>query len=173
VTDKLYVFFDTEFTSINPINDQALISIGLVTDEGREFYAELSDTWQESMCSAFVQDNVLPLLEGGDALLLEAQLALQLKEWIEGSGAGEVVLVSDAPQFDWPWVCELFEYHGQWPKNLRRECRRVQFRDERHMHRFNSGLASFWQTHREKQHHALWDAKALKFAWQYSVRKPT
>ncbi len=173
MTDKLHVFFDTEFTSINAMGEQALISIGLVTDEGWEFYAELSDTWQEDMCSAFVQDTVLPLLEGGDALLLEAQLALRLRDWVEGLGSDEVVLVSDAPQFDWPWVAKLFEYHGQWPVNLKRECRQVQFTDERHMHRFNSGLASFWHTHSDKQHHALWDAKALKFAWQYSVRKPT
>ena len=60
------IFFDTEFTGL--IIDPRLISIGLVSEDGREFYAELSDTYQGSQCDQFVQEAVLPRLQGGDAL---------------------------------------------------------------------------------------------------------
>ena len=41
----MQVFFDTEFSSLNKKNGHRyLISIGCVAHDGREFYAELSDT---------------------------------------------------------------------------------------------------------------------------------
>jgi hypothetical protein len=163
------VFFDTEFTTLDQ-SERALISIGLVTEAGREFYAELSDTWQKNMCSNFVIDTVLPLLEGGEARLLEAQLALRLREWIDGLGADEVVLVSDAPAVDWPLIEKVFEHHRQWPANLKRECDWLQFEDERQRHRYNYGLAFWWQGRTHLQHHALNDARAMKMAWKFTVR---
>ncbi len=165
------VFFDTEFTSINPHVDQALISVGLVTVDGREFYAELSDTWQKSMCSTFVLNTVLPLLDGGGARLVEAQVALLLREWIEGLGADEVVLASDAPQFDWHWIAEIFEYHDQWPQNLRRRPNRAYFRHPQHQDRFDLALTEYWQKNGERQHHALVDARSLRYAWHITNRK--
>ncbi len=45
------VFLDTEYTNIS---QPALISIGLVADDGREFYAELTDGWLACDCSPFV-----------------------------------------------------------------------------------------------------------------------
>jgi len=46
------VFFDTEFTKFRTVDDEPkLISIGLVAEDGREFYAELLDTWDISDCS--------------------------------------------------------------------------------------------------------------------------
>jgi hypothetical protein len=44
------VFFDTEFSGIRNRNDpRYLISIGCVAQDGREFYAELTDTWDEHL----------------------------------------------------------------------------------------------------------------------------
>ena len=46
----MLVFFDTEFTELGP--NAKLISIGLVTEDGRHtFYAELTDTYELSDCS--------------------------------------------------------------------------------------------------------------------------
>ena len=54
----MLVFLDTEFTSfVRP----DLISIGLVAEEGREFYAERTD-YRKDDCSDFVRETVLPLL---------------------------------------------------------------------------------------------------------------
>ncbi|MDP1872049.1 MAG: hypothetical protein Q8K61_10550 [Gallionella sp.] len=60
----MLIFFDTEFTELGI--DPKLISIGLISEDGtREFYAELSDTYQPTDCSAFVHEAVLPHLQGG------------------------------------------------------------------------------------------------------------
>lgn len=50
----MLIFFDTEFTSLHW--QAKLISIGLVTEDGRKFYAELSDTYQMTECSDFVRE---------------------------------------------------------------------------------------------------------------------
>lgn len=59
------VFFDTEFTHLKPIIDESsLISIGLVTEDGkRSFYAEINDSYSLEDCSDFVKQIVLPLLD--------------------------------------------------------------------------------------------------------------
>ena len=75
----LSVFFDTEFTKFRSANDEPkLISIGLVAEDGREFYAELLDTWGISDCSQFVISVVLELLDNKE-FIKEADLAVKLK----------------------------------------------------------------------------------------------
>ena len=49
-------FFDTEFTGLR--KDTTLISIGIVSDTGDRFYAELTD-YDESMCNEWIEKNVL------------------------------------------------------------------------------------------------------------------
>jgi len=164
------VFFDTEFTTMNVNGYPALISIGLVADDGREFYAELADTWETSMCESFVIDQVLPLLAGGESSMPEEQLALKLKEWIEALADDEVVLRSDSPSFDWPWVADFFNLHG-WPANLRRKCGKIYFKLHRHQQRYNDGMEEYWKEHSARQHHALVDARSLRFAWAYARRR--
>lgn len=165
------VFFDTEFTSIDDHDDQCLISIGLVAEDGREFYAELQDTYHHGMCSDFVIKVVLPLLDGGDCKMMEAQVAVRMKEFVESLGDEEVVFISDAPRYDWRYVEYIFQFYGMWPKNLRRRCSAPSFDLPRQSHRFNDGLASYWKTHAARQHHALVDARSLAFAWKYAMKK--
>jgi hypothetical protein len=55
-------FLDTEFTHFD---SPKIISLGLVGDNGEEFYRELSDTWNLAECSLFVVGQVLPTLDGG------------------------------------------------------------------------------------------------------------
>lgn len=68
-----------------------------------------------------VIQNVLPLLQGGECRMTEAELAVRLKEWFEGLGCKEVIFRSDCPGLDWPWVEQLFQIYGCWPKNLRQK----------------------------------------------------
>ena len=54
----MLVFLDTEFTNfVRP----DLISIALVSEDGREFYAERTD-YRHADCSDFVRQTVQPLL---------------------------------------------------------------------------------------------------------------
>lgn len=165
------VFFDTEFTRFRSLDDEPkLISIGLVTDDGREFYAELQDTWDISDCSDFVRQVVLELLDNQE-YTKEADLAVQLKEWIESLGDQEVVLRCDAPSYDWTFVQELFHFFGTWPANLRRKVGTVYFDNDRQRHRYNAGMAMYFRDQDSRQHHALVDARAMCFAWKYAIKR--
>jgi 3' exoribonuclease, RNase T-like len=75
------IFLDTEFTDFV---DCDLISIGLVDENGREFYAELTDYRQEA-CSDFVKQVVLPLLGRHKNTVKGNQfsVAKELNEWLK------------------------------------------------------------------------------------------
>jgi hypothetical protein len=86
-----------------------------VASSGQELYCELSDTWDESICSQFVIDTVLPLLEGGQYVMNVDTLAVRLKAWLENLNDKQVVMQSDSPVLDFQFIKEIFDYHG-WPK---------------------------------------------------------
>ena len=65
---KNIIFFDTEFTSLDP-NIAELISIGLVKPDGEELYLELEYKGEPS---EFVVKNVLPSLSGHKISHIEA-----------------------------------------------------------------------------------------------------
>jgi len=169
---SLSVFFDTEFAGDTTKRESKrfLISIGLVAHDGREFYAELTDTWTEQQCSSFVLETVLPLLDGGDCRMGVQELATRLKVWIESLSEGQVILRTDAPQFDFPFVEEIFNSHG-WPTNLRKTCGSIRFESSRQNHRYESGVADFFKTHGKRQHHALVDARSMQFGWKYAIKR--
>lgn len=60
------IYFDTEFEGLR--EDAGLISIGLIDEAGRTFYAELADGWSVDRCSEFCRAAVLPLLSTANAL---------------------------------------------------------------------------------------------------------
>lgn len=166
------VFFDTEFTTLDLGKSlPELISIGCVATNGQEFYAELSDTWQINNCSQFVTDSVLPLLEGGEYLMTQKQCASSLKKWFEELTNPLINLRSDAPDFDWPLIREIFETHNCWPNNLNRECQGISFPSPIKQQRFESALNTYWKSNRSRRHHALNDARGLAKAWGIAVRR--
>lgn len=169
------VYFDTEFANTEKKNGHRyLISIGCVSSDAHEFYAESSNTWDESLCSVFTIENVLPLLQGGDCEMEVAELAVRLKKWVESFYDVPVTFCSDAPHFDWPFVEEIFDHHG-WPVNLERKCRPVcAFESDTERFRYNAAIADFWRTGKASgavPHHALWDARSIKFAHRYALRR--
>jgi hypothetical protein len=89
------IFLDTEFTDF-PESECDLISIGLVADDGREFYAELTDYRQEA-CSGFVREIVLPLLNQHKDTVVgnRWQVARELAEWLEPYRNDECVICFD------------------------------------------------------------------------------
>ena len=165
------IFFDTEFSGTEKTKGHRyLISIGCVSSDEHEFYAELTDTWDEGLCSFFTIESVLPLLQGGDFEMGVDELAVRLKNWVENLTDEQVTFRSDAPSFDWPFLQEIFDLHG-WPKNLDRQCGTVVFEDESQQQRFNRALEDFWKSpiHAQLRHHALIDAKSLRFAWWHAT----
>ena len=74
----MLIFLDTEFTDfVRP----ELISIALVSEDGREFYAERTD-FQRDACNDFVRETVLPLLgRVPGAACSRLELTERLHEW--------------------------------------------------------------------------------------------
>ena len=166
------IFFDTELTSLpDKLNQPYLISIGCVAQDGREFYAELADTYHKGLCWDWVVQNVLGLLQGGECRMKEAELAVRLKDWIEGLTDGETILRSDAPIIDYPFVEQLFTFYGCWPKNLRRRCGVISFDNDNLQKRFNAALNEYWREHSAQRNHALVDARSLLFAKKRAIRR--
>jgi hypothetical protein len=109
----LKIFLDCEFTQLN--RDSKLISLALVSESGKEFYVELTDTYSVEDCSDFVIQNVVPQLDHTryGQLLVEARAALRrfLSEFDE-----KLEVCSDAPHWDWEFFCDLAcADHQPWP----------------------------------------------------------
>ena len=169
----MQVFFDTEFTTLDSKNGYVrLISIGLIAQDGRTFYAELSDTYHRGLCSQFVLDTVLPLLQGGEYLMTEAELSTRLRDWIEGlTDDEEIILRSDAIGKDWPFVEQIFQFYGTWPKNLRRAPGTIMFSSTVQYLKFKVAKYLYWKIHGERRHHALEDVKCHLSAWKFATRR--
>lgn len=150
------IFFDTEFSDLGV--DPRLISIGLVSEDEREFYAELADTYHSKDCGAFALEAVLPQLEAGTALIPLSELAQRLGGWIL-SFAQPVTLATDSLSWDWPWILEIFETPGTWPENLDKKPFLLVQTTE-----FNLAVEGAFATGL-RRHHALDDAKANRLAW--------
>lgn len=75
------IFLDTEFTSFE--NPQ-LISLGLVDDNNRTFYAEFND-YEPEKCSQFVNEIVIPLLDKCPNTIIgnSEKIFNELKEWLK------------------------------------------------------------------------------------------
>ncbi len=76
----MLVFLDTEFTNFTrPV----LISLALVSEDGRELYTECTD-FNQAECTEFVKDVVLPLLgRVPDAACNRIQLIDRVRAWFQ------------------------------------------------------------------------------------------
>ncbi|CAD5106873.1 3'-5' exonuclease family protein [Zestomonas carbonaria] len=114
---RLYI--DTEFTQLDV--SRRLISLALVGDDGREFYVELADTWTEADCSDFVRKIVLPQLDPDRHGMGRTEARGALLRFL--AGCGEVEIIGDALEWDWPLLLELLDPVGL-PDNVS-GCRQV------------------------------------------------
>jgi len=113
------IFFDTEFTGLH--QKTTLISIGLVSEDGREFYAELTD-YDKSQVDEWIQENVIknlfqhsPSAEYDDLMLpIPPDYAYvgdsefireKLLKWF--TEFDKIELWSDCLSFDWVLLSEL------------------------------------------------------------------
>lgn len=127
------VFFDTEFTGLH--QNTTLISIGLIAEDGEEFYAELTD-YDKDQIDGWLQDNVMDNLlimnNGRYAYLLSpvkdgietefgfagdrVYVAHQLRDWL--SQFDSVEIWSDCLSYDWVLFNQLFGHAFNIPKNV-------------------------------------------------------
>jgi len=143
--DQLYVFIDSEFTSLI---EPRLISLAAVATDGASFYCELSD-WPRSSCSQFVRSTVLPLLDG-DAVP-HPVAADSFVRWLgERAEKTPVTLVSDSGFDRWA----LADLLGR--EDLPPGC--AWLRVPIHYEQLDAAVAGLGL----RRHHALDDARALR-----------
>lgn len=137
------IFFDTEFTGLH--QNTTLISIGLISECGKTFYAELND-YDKSQIDEWLQENVINNLrfkepkQGEDEYYIASRfvenkvpndlyksyslelrdsksvVAFQLMQWLEQFE--KVEMWGDCLSYDWVLFNQLFGHSFNVPKNV-------------------------------------------------------
>jgi len=147
-------YIDTEF--MESPGRLELISIGIVAEDGREFYAEAH--FNENNANDWVRANVLPSLTvDARARMLHADIRETIRAFIS----------TDKPEFwgyyaDYDWVvfCWLFGPMVCLPKGWPMYCRDL----KQELDRLGNPKVPFKADH---EHHALSDAKWIKRAHEW------
>lgn len=121
----MILFLDTEFTGL--FQNTELISLALVSNDGRYFYAEFND-YDTASLSNWHKENVLPFLVSnlskpidfpqsvtyhfGDTKTIVEKLKRWLKQW------SKIKIWADVPAYDWVLFCELFGGALYLPPNI-------------------------------------------------------
>lgn len=115
-------FLDTEFNETGgekrPTID--LISIGIVSETGRDYYAESSE-FDAKACNPWVQENVLPKLRGEGK---PRQIIMQ--EIIQFIGDDKPEFWAYYADYDWVVFCWLFGPMVGLPENFPKLCMDLQ-----------------------------------------------
>ena len=148
-------WLDTEFIEDGKTID--LISIGIVAEDGREFYAESSNTdWRNA--SDWVKKNVKPHLTGNSRN--RHYIAQQVREFCQPEIHGKPEFWGYYADYDWVVLCQLFGTMMELPKGWPMYCRDIkQLCDDRG----NPPLPE----QGKGEHHALADARWNRTAWEF------
>lgn len=133
------LFFDTEFTGLH--KNTTLISVGIVSEDERKFYAELTD-YDRNQCNDWIKENVLSnlLLDGMGVGIGETPddpstvmvrgdsqyVSQELNNWL--SQFDEIQFVSDVCHYDFVLLIDLITNGGtalDIPENISPVCHDV------------------------------------------------
>lgn len=170
------IFFDTEFTGLH--KDTTLISIGLVDEDGRTFYAEFLG-YNRRQCDDWIKENVLAHLKFhhdgnwsnedsnhlecvGYTTFIRNLLCLWLNHY------DDVQLVSDCCHYDMVLFIDLFGDAFRIPSNVNATCHDINQDIARY---FGISEKEAFDKSREEivgdviegdKHNALYDAKVIR-----------
>ncbi len=153
----MLIFLDTEFTDFA---ERDLISIGMVSDDGRhEFYAERYD-YDPELCSDFVFDMVLPYLgQIPSALCSRHDLEPRLRQWF-ATLPGEVQIATDFGG-DFRLLCNALSHNL--PDNMSSTVFDLNPLLEEET--FNKAACAYHNEPDHPWHHALHDARGHRAGW--------
>lgn len=173
------IFFDTEFTGLH--QNTTLISIGLISEDGKEFYAEFTD-YDKSQVNDWIRDNVIqnliceddtgilgslsnPYIVRGDTQFVSQELS----KWL--ANFESVEMWSDCLAYDWVLFNQLWGHAFNIPGNvyyipfdLSTMLRLYGIDADINREQF-SGL----QEDDTLKHNAAWDAKVIKACYEKLV----
>jgi hypothetical protein len=143
------IWFDTEFIEDGRTID--LLSIGMVREDGAEFYAECAEC-DRSRASLWVTENVLPRLTGKTTT--RAAIAASIVEFA-GPKPEFWAYYAD---YDWVALCQLFGTMMDLPKGWPMFCLDII------QVQFMSGIPMIF-AEQPNEHNALDDARWARLAW--------
>jgi len=151
-------FLDTEFNEDGHAIE--LISIAVVAEDGREFYAVSAD-FEPKKCNPWVVDNVLPKLPDRWTWRTRAAIREDLLAFVDAGGSKPEFWAYYA-DYDWVALCQLFGRMIDLPKGWPMWCRDLkQLMQERHVEKDAPGMPP-----QENLHDALADARWVRDAWK-------
>lgn len=153
-------YFDTEFIEDGKTID--LISIGIVAEDGREYYA-ISAEFDETKANNWVKTNVLshlpprPTRPYDEVWKMKKQIREEILDFV---GQDQPEFWAYYADYDWVVLCQLFGTMMDLPKGWPMYCR-----DLKQWCDFlgNPKLPK----QKEAEHHALNDAKWIKKCWDF------
>lgn len=159
-------FIDTEFYERGPDHPIELISLAIVAEDGRDFYA-IKHGFDWDSASEWLKDNVLPHVYKSNAKFGcgggREHIIKNLSKFINGDPQPEFWgYYSD---YDWVVFCQLFGSMTDLPETFPYYCRDLrQWLDER-------GLQSVIQP-TDTEHNALSDAHWVRDTYLYHQNAP-
>jgi hypothetical protein len=121
------LYFDTEFTGLH--KNTTLISIGIISEDGKTFYAELND-YDKSQVDEWIQSNVIdnlylkPVDIGKIDMIDEEYNVVGNKEYIKQvlsywlTQFNDIEIWSDCLAYDWVLFNDLFGHAFNMPDNV-------------------------------------------------------
>ena len=180
------IFFDTEFTGLH--KDTTLISIGLIDENGRTFYAEFSD-YYECQCDEWIRENVLKNLKWNKESPVENFVNINNDNW-EAYGKKEFIrnkleqwllpydkveLVSDVCHYDMVLFIDIWGGAFDIPRCINPACHDINQDIARY---YNFSETEAFDYSREgilqnnaividgDKHNSLYDAKVIKAIYE-------
>lgn len=185
------LFFDTEFTGLH--KNATLISVGIVSEYGRRFYAEFTD-YDKNQCNDWIKENVLSnlLLDGmgtgiGETLDDPSTIMVrgdsqyvsqELNTWL--SQFDEIWFVSDVCHYDFVFLIDLITNGGtalDLPSNISAVCHDINYDIAYH---YGVSSSEAFDLSRERimeqvcyeddivngvKHNSLYDAEVIRAIW--------
>lgn len=157
---KRRYFIDTEFIEGGRRTPLDLISIGIVADDGREYYA-INRDFRYHFASDWVKDNVLSCIDGESRYnRIVPEIASEIRAFCNPQTYGPPEFWGDYAAYDWVVLCQLFGDMSQLPKGWPMYCNDFQ--------QLLDDYPKFDALPESKQpHHALDDARALRASYLY------
>lgn len=162
-------FFDTEFIERPCTID--LISIGMVSEDGREFYAESSE-FDASKADDWIMQNVIAKLGPPDKRITRSEIGRRIINFIDGASDRHHAVPIDKPcpptppefwayyaDYDWVVFCWLFGRMIDLPKGYPFYCR-----DFKQLLDSSAIRKEHLPPEPKDAHHALADARWLRDA---------
>lgn len=186
------LFFDTEFTGLH--KNTTLISLGIVSEDGKKFYAEFTD-YDEIQCNDWIKENVIKNLKlSGMGIGVsdtdenpplrivmgdKRYIYQEMNEWIQQFGI--IQFVSDVCHYDFVLLIDLLTNGGtalDLPENISAVCHDLNMDIARHYHisdreafdmsreKIMNDLCGSEDVAAGDKHNSLYDAEVIRAIWK-------